>query len=107
MRSRDHARGFFSGQNMQTLRHPRFAPLNYWRTILLVVIVGFVVAVAFADQLAVLLSTLAAAFAFSAYERRRWISEPAHQRLGDAVLRLSLAMSVSYLLTNAISVGAG
>jgi uncharacterized membrane-anchored protein len=91
---------------MQTLRYSRFAPLNYWRTIVLVMVVGFVIAAAFADQLAVLLGTLAAAFAFSAYERRRWISVSAQQRLGDAVLRLSLAMAVSYVLINAISVGA-
>lgn len=74
------------------------APLYYWRTILLVLIVGSVVAMLFRDAIAVLFSALACAFVFSPYERRRWISMPADLLAGDIVLRLAFAFASTYVL---------
>jgi hypothetical protein len=78
------------------LRRPLFVPLHYWRTILLVSCVGLFMAAAFRDEIAVMLCTLASAFAFTGYERRRWVSVSPHFLMGDILLRLSLALSVTY-----------
>jgi hypothetical protein len=83
---------------MQLLRRPLFVPLHYWRTILLASSVGLFVAETFPDEVAVMLCTLASAFAFTGYERRRWISVSPHFQMGDILLRLSLALSLTYWL---------
>jgi hypothetical protein len=83
---------------MQILRRPLFVSLHYWRTILLVSSVGLIVAQAFHDEVAVLLCTLACAFVFTGYERRRWITVSPHFQMGDILLRLSLALSLTYWL---------
>ncbi len=74
------------------------AALGYWRTILLVLSVGSVVAALFRDAIAVLLATLACAFVFSAYEHRRWISMPPDLLVGGITLRLTFAFASTYLL---------
>lgn len=84
---------------MQILRHSLFAPLHYWRTIVLVWCVGLIVSLC-GDDVAVLLCTLASSFAFFGYERRRWISVSSHYQLGDVILRLSLAMLVAFFLAH-------
>lgn len=73
------------------------APFRYWRTGLLVLIVGSLVATIFRDAIAVLLCTLASAFVFSRYERRRWISMPTELLAGDVVLRLAFALAATYV----------
>jgi len=80
-----------------------FAPLHYWRTVLLVPIVGLSIAILFRDATAVLFSTLACAFVFSGYERRRWIVVPPQVRVVAMVLRLSFAFAVTYVLCSAQS----
>jgi hypothetical protein len=82
------------------LRRSLLAPLHYWRTILLVLMVGLLVATIFRDAAAVLLSTLACAFAFSAYERRRWIVMSTETRAGEIFLRVGFAFAATYLLCN-------
>jgi hypothetical protein len=77
-------------------RRALLLPFHYWRTILLVLIVGMLVATIFQDATAVLFSTFACAFAFNSYERRRWIVMPTDARAGDIVLRLSLALAVTF-----------
>jgi uncharacterized membrane-anchored protein len=84
---------------MQILRRSLFVPLHYWRTILLVSCVGLFVAQTFRDEFAVLLCTLACAFVFTDYERRRWLSMSSHFHMGDILLRVSLSLSLTYLLT--------
>ena len=74
------------------------APLRYWRTVLLVLIVGSVVAALFRDAIAVLFSALACAFVFSTYERRRWIVMPREMLAGDVALRLAFAFAMTYVL---------
>jgi uncharacterized membrane-anchored protein len=88
---------------MQILRRSLFVPLHYWRTILLVSCVGLFVAEAFRDEVAVMLCTLACAFVFTDHERRRWISVSPHFQMGDILLRLSLALSLSYWLAQHIA----
>ncbi|MBB6096041.1 hypothetical protein HNQ60_004932 [Povalibacter uvarum] len=80
---------------MQTLLRPLVAPAAYWRTLLLVPSVGLLVDTVFQDRLAVLLSTLACAFIFRGYERRRWIHAPAEFLSGDVILRLGLVFVVT------------
>jgi uncharacterized membrane-anchored protein len=75
-----------------------FSPLQYWRTILLVLTVGFLIATLFRDAIAVLLSTLVCAFVFSAYERRRWIVMPSELQAADIALRVALAFAFTYVL---------
>ncbi len=81
-------------------RRSLFAPIHYWRTILLVLIVGVSMSALFRDAIAMLLSTLASAFVFSAYERRRWIVMPTELWAADIVFRLGLAFAVTYLLSS-------
>lgn len=76
------------------------ALLRYWRTVLLVLIVGSIVAALFRDAIAVLFSALACAFVFSAYERRRWIQMPNDLLVGDIALRLAFAFASTYVLCN-------
>jgi uncharacterized membrane-anchored protein len=83
---------------MQSLRRSLFVPLHYWRTILLVSSVGLFMAAAFRDEAAVMLCTIACAFVFTDYERRRWIHVSPHYQMGDILLRLSLALSLTYWL---------
>ena len=75
----------------------RFEPLYYWRTFLLVPAVGLLIVAAFQDQTAALLGTVAAAFVYYRHEHRRWIEVPAHMHLADALVRLSLAFTVTWL----------
>ena len=82
---------------MQTLLRPLIAPIAYWRTLLLVPAVGLFIDTVFHDRLAVLLSTLACAFIFRSYERRRWIHAPAELLSGDVILRLGLVFVVTSL----------
>jgi hypothetical protein len=82
------------------LRRSLGAPLHYWRTIFLVLFVGVLVAAIFRDAIAVLLSTLASAFVFSAYERRRWIVVPAETRAQEIFLRVGFAVAAAYILCN-------
>ena len=81
---------------MHIFRRPLFVPLHYWRTILLASCVGMLVAGAFRDEVAVMLCTLACAFVFMDYERRRWISVSSHFQMGDILFRLGLALSLTY-----------
>lgn len=81
---------------MNESRRSLFAPLFYWRTILLVFIVGLLVTTLFRDATAILLTTLGCAFVFSAYERRRWIVMPADLQAGDILVRVSLAVASTY-----------
>ena len=82
---------------MQTLLRPLVAPIAYWRTLLLVPSVGLLVDTVSQDRLAVLLSTLACAFIFRRYERRRWIHTPAEWLNGDVIFRLGLVFVVTSL----------
>ena len=77
------------------LRRSLFAPLQYWRTMGLVLIVAFAVTSVFRDVLAVLLSTLACAFVFRPYEQRRWIAIFMEASVGYIVLRLILAFAAT------------
>ena len=81
------------------LRRSLSTPLHYWRTALLVLIVGLSVATLSRDTTAVLLATLACTFVFASYERRRWIVVPPQHRLGDAVLRVAFALIATYTLS--------
>lgn len=83
---------------MQTLRRPLLAPLYYWRTLILVLCVGLFLAEMFRDQIVLMLGTLACAFVFSGYEHRRWLCMTLHFRMGDILLRVILALSVTYSL---------
>jgi hypothetical protein len=74
------------------------APLRLWRTTLLMILAGYAVARLSGDALAVLCTTIACAFVFSAFERREWITMPAHVRLGDVVARISLAFIAAFVL---------
>ncbi|HKE95443.1 MAG TPA: hypothetical protein VKB34_14110 [Povalibacter sp.] len=85
---------------MQILRRSLIAPLHYWRTILLVSCVGFFVTEMFRDELAVMLCTTVCAFVFAGYERRRWISVSSDFHMGDVLMRLSLALAVTYWLSH-------
>lgn len=84
---------------MQTvLRRSMVVPLHYWRTVLLVLCAGFTVSAALHDATAVLLSTIACAFVFGGYERRRWIIVPTELIATDVFVRIALAFGVTYLL---------
>jgi hypothetical protein len=74
------------------------SPLRLWRTTLLMILAGYSVAWLSGDALAVLCATLGCAFVFSAFERREWITMPAHVRLGDVVARISLAFVAAFFL---------
>ena len=75
-----------------------FVPLYYWRTILLTSSVALAVAAIFHDALAVMLSTLACAFVFMEYERRRWISVSVHFQMGDILFRVGLVLLLVFRL---------
>lgn len=83
---------------MHALRRPLSASLYYWRTLLLVSCVGFALAATFRDEIVLMLGTLACTFVFSGYEHRRWLSVPPHFRMGDILLRVALALCVTYAL---------
>lgn len=67
-----------------------FSPLRLWRTILLVLGVGFATARFSGDPVAVLCATGACAFVFSGLERREWIEMSIHLQAGDILARISL-----------------
>jgi hypothetical protein len=71
------------------------APLRLWRTILLMIVMDWTVARLSHDAFAVLCSSIACAFVFSAFERREWIVMPAHIYAGDIAARVSLASVVT------------
>ena len=75
-----------------------FLPHHYWRTILLASSVALLVAVVFHNPFALLLCTLAAAFVFIDYERRRWLSVSPQFRMGDVLFRISLVLLLTYQL---------
>ena len=83
---------------MQALRRPLLVPVFYWRTILLLLCAGLLIAEVFRDQLAVMLSALACVFFFRRYECRRWVSVSTHFQMGDILFRLTLAMAVTFAL---------
>lgn len=80
------------------LRRSLLAPVFYWRTVLLVMIVGLMVTTLIRDMVAVLLSSVACAFVFSSYERRRWVVMPTELQAGDVVARLAIAFVATLLL---------
>lgn len=82
------------------VRRSLFAPLHYWRTITLVLVVGLAMSLIFRDALVVLFTTLASAFVFSGYERRHWIVMPTQLQAGDCIVRLSLAIGATYVLVS-------
>ena len=85
---------------MPAVRRMFSQTLHYWRTILLVFTAGLSVALLSKDGLAVLLVTLVSAFAFSGYERRRWIIVPANVYATDIFVRVSIALLWTYTLCN-------
>jgi uncharacterized membrane-anchored protein len=89
-----------SGSGMHLLRLPLFVPQHYWRSILLVSTVGLLVAATFRNEVAVMLCSLACAFVFMDYERRRWISVSSHFHTGDILFRLCLALTSTYVFAS-------
>jgi hypothetical protein len=71
------------------------SPLRLWRTIFLMIAMDSTVARFSQDAFAVLCSSVACAFVFSAFERREWIVMPAHVYAGDIAARISLAFAVT------------
>ena len=90
---------FDSGYEMQILFRPLFVPQHYWRTLLLVSCAGLLAAEVFRNDVVVLCCTVACAFVFIRYERRRWLSVSSRFQMGDILLRLSVALSFTYWLT--------
>jgi len=75
------------------------APLSVWRTVMLTLVVGAVVAALSRSTLAVMCATVACAFVLSAYEHRYWLQVPRHRQVRDVALRLGLALSATYVLS--------
>ena len=77
------------------LRRSLFAPLHYWRTLALVLIVALAVTRIFQDVIAVLLSSVACAFVFRHHENRRWLVMSTEGLIGDIALRLLVAFTTA------------
>jgi hypothetical protein len=73
-------------------------PLQYWRTILLVVLIGFLASTITRDLLATVLTTTASSFAFRHYENRHWISIPTQAGIGDVAIRLLFASATALII---------
>lgn len=74
------------------------SPLRLWRTILLVFLAGFCVSKLSGDGFAVLCVTFACAFVLTGFERREWIEMPLERRMGDVLVRLSLAFVAAFVV---------
>lgn len=74
------------------------SPLRLWRTIFLMLGVGFAIASFSGDPLAVFCTTSACAFAFSGSERREWIEMPTDLQAGDILVRISLVFIATSIL---------
>jgi hypothetical protein len=65
--------------------------LNYWRTILLILVTSIAVANLCHDPMVVILATTAAAFLFSHFERRRWLEVPFQVLITDIMSRVMIS----------------